>query len=328
MTDTTKQAKIVILGGGTGIHPVIMAASTLPVELTSIVAVTDSGGSTGILRQEYEMTAVGDMRQSLTGLADPTVYPFVGQVLEYRFPRGEGLKGHTLGNLLLTALYNISGSSTAAAKAVTKLFGMTGTVLPVSETVAQLEIHYADGTVEVGQHILNKKTEKPKKIDHISFQPPLELASEAKKAIEEADLIVIGPGDFHDSILGVLLANGITEAFTKTNARILYVVNLMTSKTRTDGWTAQNHVTAIEQAIGRQVMNIVVNAELIPIEIKKIYAAEGAYPVSDDLGSDPRVIRAPLLSATLHVQDPADIVERSLLRHSHEKIIDILKPLL
>ena len=328
MATTAKRLQLVVLGGGTGIHPVLLAARHLPFDITSIVTVADSGGSTGILRELYGFPAVGDLRQSITGMTDPASQKLVAQLLEYRFKKGAGLKGHTLGNLLLTALQDITKSTTEAVATVTKIFDIAGTVLPVTEKSTQLQITYADGSSVVGQHHLNEKTDAAKKIDHLSFVPSAPINPAAQAALRAADIIVIGPGDYHDSLLATLLVDGMQAVFRASSAQIVYVVNLMTSATRTKGMTARDHLSGIEAAIGKKVTTVLCNSEPIPETVALIYAAEDSYPVQDDLSDDSRVIRANLISSQLHVQDPADIVQRSLLRHSGTKITDILETLI
>jgi uncharacterized cofD-like protein len=320
--------KMVVMGGGTGIHPVIIAGRKLPVKTTAIVAISDSGGSTGKLREIFNQPAVGDLRQSISGMSEPATQPWVEKLLEYRFEKGDGLKGHTVGNIILTALQEITGSTQEAATITRELLAIKGRVLPVSETNTQLEITYTDGSTAVGQHLLNESTPDAKKIDHIGFTTPPVLNPAAAQAIQQAELIVIGPGDYYDSILATLLVPGIKEAFAKTQARILYIINLMSSPTRTDGMTASEYVEGIEDAIGRQVMNIVSNSQLIPAPVKKYYADMNSFVITDDLGDDQRVLRAPLLSEELRPQNPVDVVTRSLLRHSSNKLINILKPLI
>lgn len=320
--------ELVVLGGGTGIHPVIIAAQVLMVHTSAIVAVSDSGGSSGILRKIFEKTAVGDLRQAISGMADPATKPYVSKLLDYRFEKGAGLQGHAIGNLILTALQEITGSTQQAAQICTELFEIQGRVIPISETSTDLKITYTDGSTAVGQHLLNERTKNPKPIKHISFTKPPVLNPVAAKAIAAADLIVIGPGDYYDSILATLLVPGISQSFAKSKARILYIVNLMSSQTRTDGMTANQYVEGIEKAIGRQIMNIIINSQIIPSDTKSEYAHENAFPVEDDLEDDQRVIRAPLLEEVIKPQNPVDKVQRSRLRHSSSKLIDILKPLL
>ncbi len=321
-------SKLVVLGGGTGIHPVIMAARLLMAHTSAIVAISDSGGSTGRLRKIFNHPAIGDLRQAISGMADPATKPLVAELLEYRFQKGDGLQGHTVGNLLLTALQEITGSLQSATDTCMQLLNIEGSVIPVSETQTDLQITYTDGTTVVGQHILNEHTTAPKKVAQISFTTPPVVSTQALSAIAEADVIVIGPGDYYDSILATLLVPGIVEALCKTTARIVTVVNLMSSQTRTDGMTASDQVRGIEKVLGRQVMNIICNSQIIPAEIKKAYAQENSFPVVDDLGDDQRVIRAPLLEENRVTQNPADVVSRSILRHSSTKLVDILKPLL
>jgi uncharacterized cofD-like protein len=261
-------------------------------------------------------------------MLSPTADQILGKLLEYRFQTGAGLKGHTLGNLLLTALQDLTKSTTQAAKVAGELFSINGTVLPVTEANTQLQITYTDGSSIVGQHHLNEKTSTAKKIDQISYTTAAPLNPAARAAIEQADILIIGPGDYYDSILATLIVDGIPAACAATQAKIVYMVNLMTSQTRTKNMTARDHVQGIEKALGKKVTHIVINNEAIPSETVAKYALADSSPVRDDLGEDSRVIRAALISDEQFVQNPADSVERSLLRHSHTKLQTILETLL
>lgn len=322
------QPKLVVIGGGTGIHPVLQAAHSLPLAVTSIVTTADSGGSTGRLRTLFGFPAVGDLRQSITALADKTKQPHLAELLDYRFEKGEGLRGHTIGNLILTALQDITKNTTAAVASLTSLFHITGTILPVSETNTQLVIHYADGSNQVGEHLLDTPIKNPKKIDHISLTDNPHITPEVKQAILEADVISIGPGDYYDSLLATLVVGGMKDAIEQSNAKIIYFTNLMSKHNTTHGMTVSDFVNGIEQVIGKSITYIVHNTETIPSAVLEKYKAEESYSVNNDLIDDARLIKTPLLDTQLHIQQPQDFLHRSLLRHSKEKIARVLGKLI
>ncbi|MBP7768539.1 uridine diphosphate-N-acetylglucosamine-binding protein YvcK [Candidatus Woesebacteria bacterium] len=328
MKNADQKKQLVCIGGGTGIHPVIVAATAHTAAITTIVAVTDSGGSTGRLRAEFNIPAMGDLRQSITGLIGKKKNPLLEKLLEYRFKQGEGLIGHSVGNLLLTALLDLTGSMTTAVATCIELLGLEGTVLPVSNQSAQLKISYTDGTIALGEHHLDQAGSNPKVIASVDFVPALTATPESIAAITHATTICIGPGDLPDSILAVLRVDGIAQALRNTPAKIIYILNLMTSAARTPGWTAQTHVAAIEQAIGRKIEYGIINTEDIPPAILQAYAAQNAYPVVDDCGDDTRFIRASLLSTQAYIQDPADTVKRSVLRHDSTKLAAVLEKII
>jgi uncharacterized cofD-like protein len=324
--------KVVVMGGGTGIFPVISALKQLDVDIYSVVAVSDSGGSTGRIRDEFGFQPVGDLRQSLAALAENEAENWIQKILLYRFEKGEGLKGHNLGNLLLTALQDMTGDTTKALEIAEKVFRLNGSVVPVTQERVDLKINYVDGTSDVGEHILDEQRQnpqdQPKKIKDIELKPPAPLNEVAREAMETADLIIIGPGDYYASLMAVLAPDGIVQAFQRTQAKVMYILNLMTRLTQTPDMTAQEHIEGIEKAIGRRVDLVLANNQPIPEETLKLYAAENEFPVVDDLGDDPRIIRKAIVSDSVIKRQAYDVAHRSLLRHDSQKIKDVLEPIL
>lgn len=317
--------KVVVMGGGSGIFPVIAALKHLETDITAIVGVSDSGGSSGRIRDEFGFQAIGDLRQSLAALAESNGEEWIRKILLYRFEKGEGLRGHNLGNLILTALQDMTGDTTKALEIAEKVFRIDGSVIPVTQEVVDLKICYEDGSHHIGEDILDQKPKAYKKIDHAELSPAASLNPLAREAIENADVIIIGPGDFYASLMAVLLPAGIPAAFKKTHAKIIYMVNLMTRLTQTKDMTAADHVRGIEAVIDRPVDVVVVNDQAIPKAVATIYELEEEYPVVDDLDTDKRVVRAPLISSKLAEQAAVDTVHRSLLRHDQTKLEVVLR---
>src|SRR3989344_4445883 len=160
--------KIVVIGGGTGISSVVSGLKNEPIKLTALISVADSGGSTGRLRDEFGFQPVGDLRQSLAALAKNRGQKWISRLLLYRFDKGEGLRGHNLGNLILTALQDMTGDTSKALEIAEKVFRIEGTVIPVTQDDVNIEIHYADGTQAVGEHVFDEQPETPKKVNNIS----------------------------------------------------------------------------------------------------------------------------------------------------------------
>lgn len=316
------------MGGGTGIYPVVSALKELNVEISTIVTASDSGGSTGRIRDEFGFPPVGDLRQSLAALAQSEGEEWIRKILLYRFDKGTGLIGHNLGNLILTALQDMTGSTTQALQIAEKVFRIEGEVIPVTEENVHLKITYEDGSVITGEHTLDQQVAAPKKIKTVSLEPPCQLNPVAADAVAQADLLIIGPGDFYASLLAVLVAEGVVDAVTRSQATVLYTVNLMTRATQTSEMSASDHVAGIESAIGKKVDYILMNSEPIPAEIQKKYASEQEYPVVDDCGNDPRVIRAPLLDTAAFKQPSNDTAHRSLLRHNQAKLKQVLQDII
>jgi len=309
------------MGGGTGTFAVVSALKKLNWDISTVIAVSDSGGSTGRIRDEFGFQPVGDLRQSLAALADIQGQPWIQKILLYRFEKGEGLKGHNLGNLILTALQDMTGSTTKSLEIAKKIFNLGGTVIPVTEKFVDLEITYSDGSTVVGEHTLDEDVENPISIDSVKLIPECSINPKAKKALEEADIIIIGPGDFYASLMATLVLPGMKTIF---NGSVL-VCCIMTRLTQTHNMTANDHLSKIEEALGREVSAVITNSEPIPKEAAQIYASAHEFPVIDNLKSEKKVVRTPLINDSLEYKKKYDTSYRSLLRHDHEKLAQTLK---
>jgi uncharacterized cofD-like protein len=320
--------KVAVMGGGTGTFPVISGLRHFNAEVYSIITVSDNGGSTGRIRDEFGFQPVGDLRQALAALAEDEGQEWIRKILLYRFDRGKGLEGHNLGNLILTALQDMTGDTTEALKIAAKIFRIQGKVIPVSREVVDLEIKYEDGQVVVGEDALNYNGENPKKIIQVKLIPFAKVNAEAAHAIQSAEVVVIGPGDYYASLMPTLIPEGIKEVFASSQAEIVYIVNLMTRHNQTHGMTAKDHLQGIETAIGRPVDTIIMNSMPIPKQILQVYAAEQEFPVVDDLEGDTRVVRAEVISQEMYQAQPQDALHRSVLRHDPDALGKILKKIL
>lgn len=316
------------MGGGTGTFPVVSALKSLNVDISAIISVSDSGGSTGRIRDEFGFQPVGDLRQSLAALANKEGQKWIKEILLYRFSKGSGLKGHNLGNLILTALQDLTGNTVESLTIAEKIFHLDGTVIPVTQANVNLKIHYQDGTTAIGEHILDNNDHHPKKIEKVSLVPNCKLSKPAKKSIIEADYIVIGPGDHYASLLATLVVDGIKNAFQQSNAKIMYISNLMTRRTQTYGMTISNHLDEIENAINKKVNYILINDSKIPNDILKIYENAQEFPVEDDLNGDLRIVRAELLLENIVSTKEYDTSYRSYLRHDSKKLENIFRKIL
>jgi uncharacterized cofD-like protein len=315
-----RKLKVVTMGGGTGTFPVVTALKNLDVEITAIVAVSDSGGSTGRIRDEFGFQPVGDLRQSLAALADVKSQKWIQDLLLYRFAKGTGLKGHNLGNLILTALQDMTGNTTESLEIAENIFNLDGSVIPVTSSFVDLKIHYQDGSSALGEHILDEEVKNPKKIETVSLVPQCTTNKPAKKALLEADYIIIGPGDLFASLLSTLVVSDIKEIFALIKGKVIFMSNLMTRLTQTHEMSAKDHLQVIENAIGKQVDIMVINNQEIPNNVIKKYAEFNEFPVIDDLNGNNKVIRTHLLLDTLIAKKEHDTAHRSLLRHDSKKL--------
>jgi len=319
--------KVVVIGGGTGTSTVVSGLKHKPVDITALISVADSGGSTGRLRDEFGFQPVGDLRQTLAALAKENGQQWIRKLLLYRFSKGEGLKGHNLGNLILTALQDMAGSTENALEIAEKIFRLRGKILPITKENVQLEIHFDDGSTLVGEHWLNKHSLGERKITHIRLTPQAKIFGKSAEAIQEAHLIVIGPGDYYASLMAALVVDGIKSAMRKSKAKVVYIANLMSRYNQTHGMTVSENVKGIEQVIGRACDCVVVNSKTFPKRVLEYYEKEQEYPVENDM-KDGRCIQENLLAKQVAVSVNGDELDRSYIRHDSQKIAEVLWKLL
>jgi uncharacterized cofD-like protein len=274
-----KRPNIVLLGGGTGLSVLLRGLKKYPVDISAIVTVADDGGSSGRLRDELDILPPGDIRNVLAALSE--VEPLVEQLFQHRFKNGNGLSGHTLGNLLLAAMADITGDFVTGIREVSKVLNVKGKVLPASIQKIVLNAKMADGTIITGESNIPLTN---KKIEQVFLTPEnVEPLPETIRVIEAADLIVIGPGSLYTSILPNLMVPGISDAISKTTVPKVYVCNVMTQPGETTNYSASDHVEALVNHIGRQLIDvIIVNNEQIPEELLVKYAFEGGKTVAYD----------------------------------------------
>lgn len=318
---------VVTIGGGTGTFVVLSGLRTLPdLSLHAIVTMADDGGSTGRLRDAYGILPPGDARQALVALAENGT--ILRELFAYRFTKGD-VAGHSLGNLLITALADVLGSDEQAFIEASNILRVNGTVIPATSKPAILKATLRDGTVIVGEKNISSVPEKSReRIQRIELETPISLSDKAKEAIEHADVIILGPGCLYSSTIAALLPDGMQEAIQKTKAKLLYITNLFTRAGETDGYTLQSHVDEVTTYAGREPDHIFVHNGEFSKEVLEWYAKENEFKLEDDLGDSPKIIRCSLASE--HVVPPIenDPVRRSLLRHDSQKLAKALAPFL
>ena len=274
-----KKAKIVVLGGGTGLSVLLRGLKTFPVDITAIVTVADDGGSSGILRKELKIPPPGDVRNVLVALSE--VEPLVEQLFQHRFENGNGLSGHSLGNLLLAGMTSITGDFARGVQELSKVLNVKGKVLPAANREIILHAEMEDGTFVEGESSIPKAGKRIKRIFLEPARPqPLQ---ETLTALEEADLIVLGPGSLYTSVIPNLLVPQIADVIKSSKAWKVYICNVMTQRGETGGFTAADHAKAIYDHVGEQLLNaILVNTESIPFSYAQRYAQQGAEEVVVD----------------------------------------------
>lgn len=277
--------KFVVIGGGTGCPTVLRGLKKYDdIELTAVVSMFDSGGSTGVLRDEFGILPPGDVRRCLVALAEDNDENIVRELFNYRFGTDCSLKGHSFGNLFLTALTKITGSEVEAIKKAAKVLNINGKVLPVSVDHAHLCAELENGQIVVGETNIDvPKHDGTMRIARVFLKPEATIYSETKRAIEEADVIVIGPGDLYTSIIPNLLVKGMPEALQKTQAKKVYVCNLMTKWGETNGFMASDFVREVlKYAHSTTLDHVICNRKHVKNDVLQRYAQERASPVEVD----------------------------------------------
>lgn len=260
--------KVVILGGGTGMSTLLSGLKYFPIEITSIVSVCDDGSSTGRLRKEFNQPAMGDIRKVLVSLSETE--PLVEELLNYRFKTTSDLNGHTVGNLLLTAMKNITGNLSDGIESLSKILNLKGTVLPLTEDNVTLIGKMEDDTIIIGEHNI---TETNKKIKEVYYETEPIINSNALKAIEEADLIIISMGSIYTSILPNLICRDIIKKLDISSKKIMYVCNMVTQPGETDNLSVSDHVKILNNYLGKHKIDVVIaNNGKIEKEVAEKYA--------------------------------------------------------
>lgn len=321
-----KKKRVVVVGGGTGTHTVLrgLREYAAMLDITAVVSMADSGGSTGRLRDEFGYLPIGDVRNALTALAvgGDRYDALLRQLFLYRFDRGAGLSGHNFGNLFLTALTDILGSEVAAIEAASEILKVVGKVVPVTTDHTTLVATYDDGTTVVGQHEIDValQAKSTARIVSLEVVPSATLYTTAAEAIVEADLLVLGPGDLYTSILAACVVDGFREAVTETRATVVYVCNLMSKKGQTLGMHAAEHIAEIARHIGRSPDIALVNTAPLQSELVAKYVAEGDHPVINNCTKDGvcTIAALPLVSHEEVQLQGGDVIRRSLIRHDSE----------
>ncbi|MBB5324309.1 putative cofD-like protein [Anoxybacillus tepidamans] len=315
---TKLHPKIVIIGGGTGLPVLLRGLKQYDVDITAIVTVADDGGSSGRLRDELDIPPPGDIRNVLAALSD--VEPLIVELFQHRFENGNGLSGHSLGNLILAAMTSITGDFVHAIREMSKVLNVRGKVLPAANKSVVLHAEMEDGTVVSGE---SKIPYSGKKIKKVFLTPEhVEPLPEALDEIRQASLIVIGPGSLYTSILPNLLVPKIGQEVCRAKAKKIYVCNVMTQAGETLHYTASDHVKALYDHMECAFLDmILVNSGHIPEDIQQRYAEERSEPVKEDLE------KLAELGLTV-VRDHIVSYEDRVIRHDTQKVAALLVSLL
>ena len=275
-----KGAKVVAIGGGTGLSMLLRGIKKYTNNITAVVTVGDDGGSSGRLRKDMSILPPGDIRNCIAALADDD--DLITELFQYRFKTGEGLEGHSFGNLFLTALCAITGNMVKAVKESSNVLNIRGVVLPTTLDDMKLAAEFTDGTIVKGESNI---PEAKKQIKRLFTEPEVcHALPEVLEAIANADLIILGPGSLYTSVIPNLLVEGIVEAILASNAKKIYVCNIMTQPGETDGYTVASHLNALfAHANGKKIVDAILVNDSLPDNISEGYAKTGSIPVRLDM---------------------------------------------
>lgn len=306
--------KIAVLGGGTGLSALLKGLKNFPVDITAIITVSDDGKSTGKLRNEFNIPAVGDIRKVISNLSE--IDEDIIKLIEYRFKTSSDLDGHALGNLILVAMLNMTGNLKGSIAALAKLFDVRHTVLPLSEDYLTLMGETLDGEIIEGEDNITKANQRYKRI---FYKEEPHVLPEVIDAIMNADLVIISMGSLYTSVLPNLICSSIKKAINNTNADVMYVCNAMTQPGETDDFTVSDHLNVLIDCLGDNSIDVVIasNSEIEKGTLEKYRRKEEKDPVLVDLDEIEKMGSELIVDDILTIQD-------GTIRHNSLKLASII----
>lgn len=303
--------KVVAVGGGTGLSMLLSGAKNITNNLTAVVTVGDDGGSSGRLRESMGILPPGDIRHCITALADDE--DLVNKLFKYRFDNGEGLEGHSFGNLFITALCAITGDMVSAVRASSNVLSIRGRVLPSTLDDMKLVAEMEDGRIIHGESTIPEANGKIKRL----FTEPenCKALDEVIQAIKEAELIILGPGSLYTSVIPNLLIKEISDEIAKSKAKKIYVCNIMTQPGETDNYTVSDHLKALIKHSGsNKIVDAVLVNDYLPEKLADNYQKQNSYPVKVDY-SEIKKLGIKIVAKKL-IEDSKE----GLVRHSSSRV--------
>ena len=259
--------KIVVLGGGSGQSVLLNGLKKFPFDITAVVSVCKKKKSTGKLREEFNVPAMGDVRRVLIALSETE--DIIGKLVNYRFSTNGNFDGHTVGNIILTALTDIYGSMSEGIKHITKVLNLKGTVLPLTDDNVTLMGEMEDGSIVEGEHNI---TLSDKKIKKVFYKDEPKCNKEVVSKIKESDAVILSMGSPFTSIIPNLLCKEVIEAIDNSNAKIIYICNMMSQPGETDGFKVSDHINLLDSYLGKRKIDVVItNSETVSKKIQKKY---------------------------------------------------------
>lgn len=302
--------KVVVLGGGTGMSFLIKGLKQFPLDITAVVSVCDDGKSTGRLRNEFNIPAMGDIRKILVAMS--STEPLFESLLNYRFNTTSDLNGHTVGNLLITASKEVSGSMSNGIEVLGKVLNLKGSVLPLTEDNVTLMGEMENNKIIEGEHNI---TQSPLKVRNVFYKKDPVVNKEVIKSIKEADLIVLSMGSPYTSVIPNLICKDIIKEIDKSNAQIVYCCNLVTQPGETDNLKVSDHIKIINKYLGKRKINIVIanNGKIN----KNIALKYSSLEQKDPVLLDKKAIENENVKL---ISDDLVVIEDNLLRHNSLKL--------
>lgn len=299
--------KVVVLGGGTGMSTLLRGLKQFPLDITAVVSVCDDGKSTGRLREEFNIFAVGDIRKVIISLSETE--PLVKKLLNYRFKTTSDLNGHPVGNLLLTALTDISGNISDGIESLGKVLKLSGKVLPLTEDNVTLVAEMADGSIIEGEHNI---TEDNRKIKKVFYKENPIINSRVIEEIKKADLIILSMGSLYTSIIPNLLCDELIDTLDNVNAKIMYVCNMVTQPGETEDLKVSDHINVLNKYLGKRKIDVVIanNGDIDPNIALKYQTEEQ----KDKVDLDREQINCEL------IENDYVMIEDKVIRHKIDKL--------
>ena len=322
------EVKIAVIGGGTGSFAMLSALKDYTTQIAAIVSMADDGGSTGVLRDELGTLPPGDVRQCLVALSDS---PKVRELFEYRFDSGT-FNGHSFGNLLLTALEKVTGEFSEAVETASEILRINGVVIPATLDNIRLKMEWVDKSLVLqGERVIDAEyfAHDPRRAT-LSLTPDASPNPVAISAIQQADIIVIAPGDLYTSLGPLLVIDGIGEALRNSKAKKIYVANLVSKQGQTDGFTVSDHALEIERFAGGPFLDYVLYNQQAPTEdLAKRYEEEGGYVTMADIDKlltmHFEAVGGNFLGAMAKTNDADTLIgKRSLIRHDSQAVAKLI----
>lgn len=313
---------ITVIGGGTGSTVVLEGLKKhKELNLSVIVGMMDDGGSNAVVRDEFGLLPLSDVRKSILALSDSNSNEVLRKLFTYRFSDTNSMKGHTLGNLLMIAMTDILGSEIEAIEMYKNMFSVRGNVIPVTLDNVRLVAKYDDGSKVVGEHYIDEP-QVHKNITDFYLDAPAKATQESLDAIKRANYIILGPGDLYTTVIPNLLADGIKDEIKNSSAKIIYVTNLMSKIGQTREKTQSEIVNVLEKYLGRAVDFVLINNGKVPQEAYKRYLEDKEHILEDDLhdGDGRVIIRKDLVASDPIKKQKGDELKRSLIRHDSDKL--------